>query len=171
MDIDNKKNIKTDGYSLDVENMNQEEILLQLKIISKINKENKITVNNSSLEIDNRYWQFLRRYYNGDSRNVTIENIDKIIKKSFTIIDNTLEKEVSNDIENANLKQNNYFVEDNSHILQKFLLELSNAIKGLSKLKQTYTDDTTTAARIDLIIQKINIRNEKIQKLLNIKKI
>jgi len=171
MDIENKKDIKPESCSLDVENMNQEEILLQLKIISKINKENKITVNNSSLEIDNRYCQFLRRYYNGDSRNVTIENIDKIIKKSFTIIDSTLEKEVSNDIENANLKQNNYFVEDNSHILQKFLLELSNAIKGLSKLKQTYNNDTTTTARIDLIIQKINIRNEKIQKLLNIKKI
>ena len=94
---------------------------------------------------------------------------DKYTRNSFLIIDNTLEKEVANDIENA--QKNNYFVEDNSHILQKFLLELSNSIKGLNKLKQTYNNDTTTTARIDLIIQKINIRNEKIQKLLNKKKI
>lgn len=166
--MENKKNENTGNFN--VSEMDQEDILLQLKIISQIDKTNKITINNKSLEIDNRYFQFFRRYCNGDSRNNTIENIDKIIKKSFDFIDKTLEKEISEDIESAAPKKN-YFSEENSHILQRFLLELNNSIKGLGNLKNTYQNDTSANARIDLIIQKINIRNEKIQKLLNIKKI
>jgi hypothetical protein len=168
--MDNKveNTLKKDAI-FDFKNMNKEEVLLQLKIISEINKEKKITISNKSLEIDNRYFQFLRRYYNGDSRNVTIENVDKIVQRAFVIIDETLIKEISNDIEKANHK--NYFSEDNSHILQRFLLELTNSTKGLNNLKQTYGNDSATTSRIDLIIQKINIRIDKIHKLLNIKKI
>lgn len=164
-----EEGINLSNSSLNTENMTIEEILLQLNIISKIDKLSKITVSNKSLEIDNRYFQFIRRYYNGDSRNSTIENIDQIISKSFILIDDILNKEVANDIEKG--QQKNYFTEDNSHLLQRFLLELTNSIKGINNLKQTYSGDTTTTARVDFIIQKINMRIEKIQKLLNIKKI
>ena len=41
-----------------------------------------------------------------------------------------------------------------------------NAVKGLENLKITYKDDILTVSKLDLIIEKINTRIEKINKLL-----
>ena len=79
-------------------------------------------------------------------------------------------EEITNKIENLSLKEKiNPFEEENSRLLQRLSTELINASVGLDNLKITYGDDSFIKTKLDLITHKINIRNEKISKLLKIK--
>ena len=140
--------------------MTIDQILTNLKIISKIKKGEKIiTANNTIMEIDNRYFQWARRWWEQNSRISTVEFFNKILERAFQIIDDTY---------NNKDKENYYFNEENSRILQKFSLELNNSCQGINNLKETYTDDETIKSQLDIITEKINIRIEKIQKVLTI---
>lgn len=140
--------------------MTIDQILTNLKIISKIKKGEKIiTTNNMIMEIDNRYFQWARRWWEQNSRISTVDFFNKILERAFQIIDDTY---------NNKDKENYYFNEENSRILQKFSLELNNSCQGLNNLKETYTDDETVKSQLDIMTEKINIRIEKIQKVLTI---
>ena len=139
--------------------MTTDQILTNLKIISKIKKGEKMITNNMIMEIDNRYLQWVRRWWEQNSRISTIDFFNKILDRAFEIIDKTYDNKD---------KQNYYFNEENSRILQKFSLELSNARQGINNLKETYTDDETTKSQLDIMDEKINQRIEKIQKVLTI---
>jgi hypothetical protein len=141
------------------EKMSTDQVLTNLKIISQIKKGEKIVTNSSILEIDNRYFQSVRRWWQQNSRISTIDFFNKVIDRSFEIIDTTY---------NEKEKDNYYFNEENSRILQKFSLEMTNSCKGLSNLKETYTNDVTTTSQIDIMIEKIKGRVEKIQKIMTI---
>ena len=147
-----------DGETL-TEKMTTDQVLTNLKIISQIKKGEKIATNSLILEIDNRYFQFARRWWEQNSRISTIDFFNKVIDRSFEIIDRTY-----------NEKENDtyYFNEENSRILQKFSLEMTNACNGLNNLKETYTNDVTTTSQIDIMVEKIKARVEKIQKIMTI---
>ena len=48
--------------------------------------------------------------------------------------------------------------------------EISNAVRGLNNLKQTYVDDISTVSSLDIIIEKMNVRVKKISNILQINK-
>ena len=105
------------------------------------------------------------RWYYGRSRNDTLTNIKIIITTSFDIIDKTLANEKSNSSES-----NQYFNEENSNLLQRFLVEMNNACKGLDNLKSTYTNDIKVASEIDCLKEQLQLRIKKINTLLKIDK-
>ena len=111
------------------------------------------------MEIDNRYFQWARRWWEQNSRMNTIDFFNKILERAFQIIDKTYDNKG---------KENYYFNEENSRILQKFSLELTNARQGLNNLKETYVNDETTKSQLDIMNEKVNQRVEKIQKILTI---
>ena len=139
--------------------MTTDQVLTNLKIISRIKKGEKIITNNAIMEIDNRYFQWARRWWEQNSRMNTIDFFNKILERAFQIIDDTYDNKG---------KENYYFNEENSRILQKFSLELTNARQGLNNLKETYVDDETTKSQLDIMDEKVNQRVEKIQKILTI---
>ena len=51
-----------------VEKMTVDQVLTNLKVISQIQKGEKIVTNNIIMEIDNRYFKFARRWWAEDSR-------------------------------------------------------------------------------------------------------
>lgn len=151
-EIENKKE---KIYNLDINN-----ILTNLKIISHIKKGEKISINNENyVEIDNRYVQCFRRWYDNNSRNTTIEFINIIINELFKSIDKTY---------NNKNTETQYFNEDNNVILQQFLIGMIDVCKGLNNLKDTYSNDITTTSQLDMIITRIHQRIGKIQKILKI---
>ena len=157
---DNRKQTHTDDTVDNNEiSMTTDQILTNLKIISRIKKGEKMITNNMIMEIDNRYLQWVRRWWEQNSRVSTIDFFNKILDRAFQIIDETYDNKD---------KQNYYFNEENSRILQKFSLELSNARQGINNLKETYADDETTKSQLDIMDEKINQRIEKIQKVLTI---
>ena len=161
--------------SLDkLQDISPEDILLNLKIIGCIKKRDRISKNTDNvLEIEtNDLFQPLRRWWFGRSRNETISNIKKIITTSFDLTDKTLNKEKSKSISNSRAikspNKNTYFDEENSNLLQWFVLEMKNASKGLDNLKNTYSDDTRIVSELDILLEQLALRIEKINGILKI---
>lgn len=146
-------------------------ILLNLKIIGCIKKKDKVSKNEDNiLEIENNdYLQSFRRWWFSRSRNETITNIRKIIEASFDITDKTLDKERTNSVNcDNNHSKRQYFDEENSNLLQRFVLEMKNASKGLDNLKITYNDDTRIVSELDILKDQLGLRIEKINGILKI---
>lgn len=65
-----------------------EKLLLNLTVISEIQKGEKLYLNNDVLSIDNNYFQILTRWYSEQNRNTTVDYIKHIIVLSKEYTDN-----------------------------------------------------------------------------------
>jgi len=142
----------------------EKNVFTNLKIISNIKEYDKLIINNKQIDIDNpSYLQFMRRWWNGRNRlNTLLYLKDYVYKDAFLLIDNTLQNEIKK-------KTNQHFFEHSNHnILQKFLIELKNSIRGLQNLKITYNSDVSFKSQLDIIIEEIEFRIEKIKESLKI---
>ena len=159
-------------------------LLLDLKIISKIEEGNKICVSGSyNLYIDNStVLQSFKRWYNNDSRIATINYIENTLNNTLfitnLILKNETEIQLSSKQKRENLVQsisemkiieNLHFKEGNSQLLKRFYLEMINATDGLKNLKITYQTDISISSKIQIIIDKFTNRIKKIDELLKIK--
>lgn len=142
-----------------------DQTLLNLDIIAKINEKDKLCDDKLILEIDTRYFQLIQRPISGNSRHRTIERLTEIIGQAMRITDETLEKESDIKLNSTKFKG---FDEDGSHLLQRFSLNMSNSLRGMHNLKKTYQEDVSTCAKIDLLINKTQMRIDKINDLLKI---
>ena len=68
----------------------------------------------------------------------------------------------------ANKPSINNFTQENSSLLQRFTIEMERACIGLENLKSTYQDDVRIVSEIDIMIEQLRLRNEKINKILKI---
>jgi len=120
-----------------------EKILVNLKIISQIQKNEKIKKSvNGFISIEpNSSIQFITRFLFNDSRNHTISEINSILNETNLFINELI-----------------HFKSPHLHlsILQILYTELSNCINGISNLKFTYQSDLNTSSQLDIIILKIN---------------
>ena len=112
-----------------------DELKINLKIISKIQKNKKLFTKGEYLNLESEFYipESLRRWWRGDNRNESINKLNNIINKS---------------IRNISDKNN----------LQDFL---SGSVPGLENLKETYSECTQTKARLDVIIDKIKKLKDK----------
>jgi hypothetical protein len=153
-------------------NLSKDDVILNLKIIAQIRKHDKLWTNGNTLSIDSGYVQSVRRYLWSQSRDTTLNFIQGVINKAFEITSFTLKDEVnkndliaSTDIQNT---QQNYFDEDNSKSLHRFGGAMKSAVDGLKNLRETYRDDVKTCSNIDLMIENLQTRTNKIEELLKI---
>lgn len=157
---------------LNMRDMTVDEMLVNLKIISRISKTNKLNTQDDLLKIDDNNWLFqgLNRWYNHNSRQETMNKINHILRDVFAFIDKTLANELSFNA-TVNVGENGVCLlhEDNSELLQRFLINLCNAIKGLDNLKMTYQHDEAIVSQIDVMIENIKIKTDKMNKVLRIK--
>lgn len=175
----------TEAHTASPESVSSAEVIItNLKIISNLKPNDKLTVREEILDIDKpHYYQGVNRWWNDDSRTSTLTELERIINKAFCIIDEIYKNEVHTKAVSGSSEEDNYyekttpvpsssvyFKNENSHQLQTFSLELKNSIKGLQNLQMTYKSDITVCSKIDVIIEKINIRIKKIDSLLTIKK-
>jgi len=149
--------------------------LLNLKILSEVNKNEKIYVNQDNIEIDNGFLQAARRWYYSQDRTTTLNRIEIIINETFSITGIILNEEVNkgnilsgNDYYDKKCN-NKLFQNDNSAKLQNFLIEMSKVGKGLDNLKQTYNLDVSISSRIDIVKERLDLRIKKIKEILKIK--
>ena len=106
------------------------EININLKIISQINEGDKLFVSQNLLQIDRSQRGVANatvRWYNNESRQQTMIQLNKIIRKAF------------------------------EHMHQDSLISanLESSVKGLIELKKTYIDDPTIVAQIDVLMEEI----------------
>jgi hypothetical protein len=123
------------------------EIIINLNIISSITRYKKIITRENLLNIEKydstsfNIFQPIKRWFNGDSREATLIKLDKVITNACDLI---------------NKKCND----------QKTLIKYTIKSKiGLNNLKETYKTCPQTMARIDVIIDKIDMMFNNVKPL------
>jgi hypothetical protein len=119
-------------YPLDV-------IFANLDNISGINIGDKLTHDNKYITTDTSYLKSITRMYYGQSRYTNLDFINGILMDSYKHLNK--------------LRKHN---DDTSGIVWiKLISKLKNALNGLVKLRQTYSNDDKYTKQIDIIIKKL----------------
>ena len=117
--------------------MDIEEIIINLKILEKLEINQKIITRDTYLNIEPMTLipEWFRRWNRQDSRNESLKKINTIVNQSLLLLEKN--KELCDTYE-----------------LRKYLL---SSVKGLHNLKDTYSTCNQTVSRIELIIETIKI--------------
>lgn len=137
--------------------MHLNDVLINLKIIGHIKEYDKIRMEDH-IEIDTPgYWRSMSRWWRGETRDTTIQTLNSIIcGEAFRLIDEIMQCDLNGQqYPNSN--------EPNRDILQKFMLELKNVIKGLQNLKVTYLSDISFKSQLDVIMEAIQFRLDRLK--------
>lgn len=110
------------------------EVILNLKLISKIKQNEKMVVINKILRVDQRPFQTIFRWYTADNRLDTLHFIELVVNSAFCCLD-TSDDTVYKD-----------------EVIKK---ELLNILTGLDNLRATYKLDTFIVSKIDILNEKI----------------
>lgn len=133
--------------------MISDKLLINLKIISKIQKNGRIARSYEgiiSLENDGMY-QFIKRFISNDSRKQTIFEINSIITESLDTFKYILNSKSMNE---SYCETEEYH--KNCQDLELLYRELKSARIGIENLKFTYKSDHNIISRIDIILLKID---------------
>ena len=114
-------------------------LLTNLKVLSQIRQHERISTRTGNLiRIEAQDWmQPIRRWRNGESRTVNIDDMQQVIEHAFEHLSNS-----HDDARNLILRQ-------------RLLNELQAACQGLDRLRTTYEHDSVIKARLDLLIDTI----------------
>ncbi len=150
-------------------------IFINLKIISKIPENGRIGTTSAGqvyLEKDDYKTTILRTITN-DSRDKTVTFLMGLINDITQISDNIInslyidknyEKTSNNTVTLSQLNEN----AKKSHQLSKLVRELKNSKRGIANLYTTYKRDATVSAKLEEVMDKIDLQIEKIDKALRI---
>ena len=130
-----------------------DKLLINLKIISKIQKNGRIARSYDgiiSLETD-VFYQAVKRFITSDSRRQAIFEINSVITECIEILNHILNSKYMN----KNFYQTVEYVK-NCENVSLILTEMEHARGGIENLKFTYQNDPNIVSQIDIIILKIN---------------
>ena len=112
--------------------MDVEEIIINLTIISQVERGNRLMTRGSYLNIEPRSIipESIRRWNRQDNRNETLKRLNNVVNHAILI-----------------LPTNGFQVKN----------YLQNSKQGIINLKETYSTCNQTCARLDILLDKINI--------------
>jgi hypothetical protein len=113
--------------------MDIEEIIINLKILSQLDKNQKLITRGSYINIEGPSLipEFIRRWNRQENRSETLKKINSIINSAIELIDKETKYDVKEYIINSKI--------------------------GIQNLKETYSTCSQTCARLDIILDKINL--------------
>lgn len=149
----------TDGVSK-YDSLCLNDVFVNLKMITKIKNNEKLYINKNLLNTDNSYFQWFTRWYNGEDRHGTVDYISHIINEAFRMCNLIINAEMTG------IREENVFDDDNSVVLHRLTHELTGVINGLITMKMTYVDDSLIQSKIDLMLDNINNKIQRNNKLL-----
>ena len=133
--------------------MISDNLLINLKILSKIQKNGRIARSYDgiiALEIDN-YYQPLKRFISSDSRKQAIFEINSIVSECIATLQNILNSKYMSKL----FVQTDEYAK-NCENLNLLVSEMELAKTGIINLKFTYQNDQNVASQLDIIILKLN---------------
>lgn len=142
-----------------------DEILLNLKIIASIKEYDKLTIDptTNNISIDKPFiLQGIVRYLYGYGRENTISTLEDLYSKIDKLADTLITMKA-----NGQCKlDSSGGGEDMKNLCQNIIMHLTLSITGLQNLRITYLSDIPIASRIQLIIEKIANKTQKLNNLL-----
>ncbi len=124
-------------------------LVTSLKVISKVNQHERLSTTSEVVRIDGtQSWaQTLRRWYNGETRDLNLNTVTRIIDNAFTQLNLYYAKETE-------------LTNPEKIYLIGLKHDLGKTIDGLKNLKITYEDDSVIVARIEMLIERITAQLE-----------
>jgi hypothetical protein len=115
--------------------MDIDEIVINLKLLETLDKNQKLVTRDAYLNIEpsSLVPQFIRRWNRQDNRNETIKKLNIIITQAIKHLD---------DENNTKYNMKEY---------------LKKSMIGISNLKETYSTCSQTCARLDVLLDKIRL--------------
>jgi hypothetical protein len=111
-----------------------------LKILGMVPKNGKLCIRKGQLCIDSPRAQWMRRWMNGDSRDLTLIHAKDTINNSIKIA--------------RAINDANSFSPTGMWTLERILTEMERCRVGLQNLKTTYADDSAMVANLDVLIER-----------------
>ena len=135
--------------------MEKEEIMINLKVLENLQKDQKLISRGQYINIQpiSIIPEALRRWHRQDNRNETIKKINLIVNSAIEFI-----RKGHDQYEILNTKKQSEFdkgIMEISTDLTNMRNCLKKALPGIYNLKETYATCTQTCARIDIILNKI----------------
>ena len=114
----------------------EKRLLINLRIVSALLPHQKVNAKAELLAVEPPSWfpEALYRWFRGDHREVCLRRLEELVGEAISSVDRA-----------GNLRD--------PKKQKKFLSHIYNTIPGFANLKQTYADDATTVAKIDLFIE------------------
>ena len=128
--------------------LDYDKLIYQLKLLAKLEKYNKLSTTGKTRHRPKLYAIISRAYY-GESRDATLDHIEKFCTEIQDYLKNALPNSRIN-------KQALHQKDDQREQLKKLWLELQAATKGLQNLKITYGGDASIENRLDMCIENFN---------------
>jgi hypothetical protein len=127
--------------------------MANLKLLGMVNKGEKLCLKKGQLNIEyaDRLQSF-RRWFNKDSREVTLVHIRNTVYDAIKIAKGLIGNSIQSDLKVWTITALNQ--------------ELKNCENGLNNLKTTYMDDSCFVANIDVLIDKCHAQTDEIDKAL-----
>jgi hypothetical protein len=131
-----------------------DKLLINLKIISKIQKNGRISRSNDGIILleTNSFYKSLKRFISSDSRRQSLFEINSVVIECIDTITNLLNSKYMN--YQRYQTRNPEFIKSVENI-QLILKELEAAQIGIQNLKFTYKNDENTISTLDIIVLKI----------------
>jgi len=116
------------------------EVISRLKFIGKVQKGEKINIQNFTVQPPCLKTKFVRTFLIHDSRLNTLNFVRSTINKAFDVISEYLnsEKEIK------------------THLCKNIIQDLINSKQGVHNIKETYFNDVKFCCDIDVIIENID---------------
>lgn len=122
------------------------DVISNLKFISKVDKGEKINTNHMFVQQDNLLTSISRTFYNKDNRIKTFHFLKKTIERSFELIEGMIVRLESKRDESTRVNCTN------------MIADLKSAREGIENLKNTYITDIKFCCDMDTLVQEINAK-------------
>lgn len=139
-------------------------LFINLKVLSQLLPGQKIYTSEDYLILDTgvSYKQVLTRWWLNETRERTLKKIQEVIRSAVYCGQNAINSELVKESSEKSATTRQWEIArerqlqiDNITLLQLLSTELSNSLGGLQNLKDTYKDDATLRAKLDLEIELI----------------
>lgn len=130
-----------------------DKLLINLKIISKIQKNGRITRSSDGIiALENEsFYQSIKRFITNDSRKQAIFEINTIVNETLECLANIINSKFMNSMY---CNTDEYY--KNCENMELILKEMILAKNGIENLKFTYTSDANVSSQLDILVIKIN---------------
>lgn len=106
-------------------------ILLRLKVLGMLRQHERVSTQGNKIIVDKpSFLQGIKRWARGEDRNLNIEVIDQLVRRSVLYMHST----------------------PNTTNKKRLRSELVNALAGLKNLQTTYEHDSLTVARLGILL-------------------
>jgi hypothetical protein len=131
-------------------------ILVNLKIISKIAPNNKLKLLNNTTTIEKEgIATWLLRWYNGDSREKTVNFIKTVVSDSINMTNDIMNSTYINNKGRRTTYEETEFTKLLS-TLSLIKVEMSNSKVGIINLQKTYELDIQIISQLEVVMNKID---------------